>query len=309
LCLGEQAQAQLRAQTQTQTQPAVAKDNPADPAFARRLFDSWKTPVDPFRIVDGLYYVGASGVSSFLLPTPEGHVLLDSGFEDTVPLILTNIVRLGFDWRQIKLLLASHAHVDHTGGHARMQELTGATILMSAADAELLASGGKGDFSPFPGDLLSYRPANAGRLVADGERVTLGGRTLTALLTPGHTRGATTWATRLTHDGRSLEVVFFSSLTLVEGTRLRDNAVFPDIVAAYAGSITKLRALPCDVFLAPHGGAFGMADKVARLRRGEPPHPFIDPAALPAALDATERALRAQLGDAWPPGAVALRSP
>ena len=272
--------------------PSANKQDIRDRTVARRLFESWKVPCPPFRIAGNIHYVGASGVSSFLITTPEGHILIDTGFEDTVPLIQTNIAALGFQWRDIKLLLASHAHVDHVGGHARMKELTGATIVMSEADAALLARGGRDDFSPFPADLLIYPVAKADRIVRDGEMVTLGGITLTCHLTPGHTQGATTWTMRADNAGRPLDVMFFSSLSLVEGTRLRGNPIYPRIVEDYRSSLSKLKALPCDLFLAPHGGAFALMEKAARLKRGEQPNPFIDPKALPDALAAVEAALR-----------------
>ena len=176
-----------------------------------------------------------------------------------------------------------------------MKELTGATIVMSEADAALLARGGREDFSPFPAELLAYRPAQADRIVRDGDTVTLGGVMLTAHLTPGHTRGATTWTTRVADAGRELDVVFFSSLSLVEGTRVRDNPIYPGIVADYRESLAKLKKLRCDIFLAPHGEMFGLANKADRLQRGEQPNPFIDAHALAATIAATELALKQAL--------------
>ncbi len=265
------------------------------PEVARRLFDTWKQPFKPFRIAGNIHYVGTVGVSSFLITTPEGNVLIDTGFADTLPLVLTNITSLGHDWRHIKLLLASHAHVDHVGGHARLKELTGATVCLSAADAALAASGGRGDYSPFAQEVMVYEPVKAGRIVRDGETISLGGASLTAHLTPGHTQGATTWTMRIVEDGQPMNVVFFSSLSLVEGTKLRDNVVFPGIVEAYRESLSRLKTIPCDIFLAPHGGAFVLAEKLARLQSGERPNPFIDPKALKEVIEATEKALATQL--------------
>ena len=286
----------LGMQQQLGWRSAQTKHDIHDPEVARKLFDSWKAPFPPFRILGNVYYVGLSGVSSYLITTPAGHILMDTAFDDTVPLLQANIAALGFDWRDIKFILASHAHVDHTGAHARMKDLTGAVIVMSEADAALLARGGREDFSPFPAELLAYRPAQTDRIVCDDDQVTLGGVTFTAHLTPGHTQGATTWTTRLAEGGRELDVMFFSSLGLVEGTRLRDNSIYPGIVAGYRESLAKLRKLPCDIFLAPHGEMFGLADKAERLKRGEQPNPFIDTQALSAILATTERVLAEALG-------------
>ncbi|MSU64191.1 MAG: subclass B3 metallo-beta-lactamase [Pedosphaera sp.] len=265
------------------------------PEVARRLFDSWKQPFKPFRIAGNIHYVGTAGVSSFLITTPEGHILIDTGFADTLPLVLTNITTLGHDWRRIKFLLASHAHVDHVGGHALLKEFTGATVCLSAADAALAARGGRNDYSPFAQEVMIYDPVKAGRIVRDGETISLDGASLTAHLTPGHTQGATTWTMRVLEDGQPMNVVFFSSLSLVEGTKLRDNKVFPGIVEAYRESLAKLKKLPCDIFLAPHGGAFVLAEKLARLQRGERPNPFIDHNALKEVIETTEKALATQL--------------
>ncbi|MGP0068603.1 MAG: metallo-beta-lactamase, partial [Isosphaeraceae bacterium] len=165
--------------------------------FARRqienAFRSMNRPFPPFRIIGNLNYVGASDVASYLVATPEGLILINSGFEDTVPMIREAVRKLGFRFEEIKVLLNSHAHIDQAGGHALLKRQTGAQIVMSRADAELLANGGKGDFLPVREDVVDYPPARADRIVGDGDRVTLGGVTLTAHLTPGHTKGCTTW--------------------------------------------------------------------------------------------------------------------
>jgi len=285
---------------------ATAADAPAGPAAAavapppnrawvKALFDSLKAPVPPRHLVGNIYYVGAIGVSSFLITTPEGHILLDTGFEDTVPIIQRGVEQLGFKLSDVKLLLSSHAHIDHTGGHAPMQRLTGARVVASAGDARVLESGGVDDFLSWPKDTLVYAPVKVDRIVADGERVTLGGVTLTAHLTPGHTRGATTWTMDVTDAGRTLHVVFFSSVTVNPGTSLLHNAAYPKIVADYETTYARLKALPCDIFLAPHGYQFGMTEKFARLDRGTQPNPLIDPAGWQALLATSEKAFRAQL--------------
>ena len=283
-------------------QTAIAADSqppanvdPKDKIAVRRLFDAWKTPVRPRRLIGNIHYVGASGVSSFLITTPAGHVLLDTGFADTVPLIRTNVAQLGFKIGDIKFILSSHAHVDHTGGHALMKQLTGARIVASAADAHLLASGGADDFSPFPKEFLTYTPVKTDRVIQDNEIVSLGDVTLTAHLTPGHTKGATTWTMETTDEGRRLHVVFFSSTGLIEGTRLLKNPLYPNIATDYEATFKKLKTLPCEVFFGPHGGMFAMAEKFDKLERGVKPNPFIDPDGWRELLAAGEKVFRAQL--------------
>jgi metallo-beta-lactamase class B len=247
-------------------------------ASVKQLFDSWKAPVPPRKLAGNLYYVGAIGVSAYLITTPEGHILLDTGFEETVSVIQRSVEQLGFKLTDIKFILSSHAHIDHVGGHARMKRLTGARVLASPGDARALESGGADDYIQWPKETVGYEPVKVDHLIADGEKVTLGGTTLTANLTPGHTRGATTWTMELSEGGRTYHVVFFSSATVNDGTRLVRNPNFPEIAAAYEASFARFKTLPCDIFLAPHGGQFAMAEKFARLERGEGVAALVDPA-------------------------------
>lgn len=254
-----------------------------------RTVRSLNRPIEPFRVIGNIHYVGPSGVSSFLIATPEGHILIDTGFEPTVPLIRDGMGKLGFRFEDIKLVLSSHAHFDHVGGHVRIKERTGAAIVMSGADADLLAHGGKGDVLPLGDALASYPPARADRIVRDGETVSLGGVTLTAHLTPGHTRGCTTWTMDVSEDGRTYHVVFYGSTTLLPGVRLVGNPDYPAIADDFAASFRTLKSLPCDVFLAPHGLMFGLEEKAGRLKRGERPNPFVDPGGYRAFVERSER--------------------
>ncbi len=270
---------------------------PPPPEFAasKRLFDSWKAPVPPRRLVGNIHYVGAIGISSFLITTPAGHILLDTGFDETVPLIQRGVEQLGFKVGDIKFILGSHAHADHTGGHAAMQRLTGAQIVSSAADAQLLARGGADDYSPYPKELMSYPPAKADRIVREGEAISLGGVTLTAHLTPGHTRGATTWTMDVSDAATTRRVVFFSSISIVPSTSLVLRPAYPGIVDDYRATLAKLKALPCDIWFSPLGGQFAMMEKLARLERGEQPSPFVDPAGWQKLLAAAEQDFLRQL--------------
>jgi metallo-beta-lactamase class B len=260
--------------------------------WVNTLFDSWKAPIPPRRLAGNLYYVGASGVSSYLITTPAGHILIDTGFESTVPIIRHSVEQLGFKVSDIKFILSSHAHIDHTGGHALMKKITGATIVASAADARLIESGGADDFLTWPQETSRDEPVRVDRTVGDGEEISLGGTTLTANLTPGHTRGATTWTMDVEEGGRTYRVVFFSSVSINDGTRLLNNASYPTIVADLEASFVRFKEMACDIFLAPHGGQFAMADKFARLDRGKGVEALVDPAGWKELIAAAEKRFR-----------------
>ncbi len=266
--------------------------------FARRQIvnslRSMNRPFPPFRIIGNLYYVGASDVASYLIATADGLILINSGFEDTVPMIRDGVRKLGFKFEDIKVLLNSHAHIDHAGGHALMKELTGAEIVMSRADAELLANGGKGDFLPVSEEVIDYPPARADRLIGDSDRVTLGGMTLTARLTPGHTKGCTTWTMAVEEDGKTYNVVIYGSTTILPGVRLVDNPRYPRMAEDFAQTFRVLKSLPCDVFLGPHGVQFGLLEKARRREAGEMPNPFIDPGGYRAFVARSEEAVLRQ---------------
>ena len=258
---------------------------------------AWNEPVQPFRIIGNIYYVGVSGVTSFLITTPHGHILLDGGFPETAPLIEKSIAALGFRIHDVKILLNSHAHYDHCGGLAELKHLSGAQMVASGADAEVLESGGRVSFEGWQNS--GFPAVKVDRVIADGETVKVGGVSLTAVLTPGHTKGCTTWTTPVTESGKTQHVVFYCSTT-VPGYRLVNNAKYPQIVSDYEHSFAKLRQLPCDVFLAPHGGFFHLDEKRARLEKGGA-NPFIDPAEFRTFLEQSEqdfyRELKKQQGE------------
>jgi len=254
---------------------------------------AWNQPVEPYRILGNLYYVGAADISSYLITTPDGHILLDGGFEETVPIIREGVRKLGFKLEDVKILLNSHSHSDHAGGLAELKKLTGATLYASEPDAPLLARGGKGDF--FLGDKLSYPPVKADRTFKDGGRVTLGGVTMTARLTPGHTPGNTSWTMKVTDGGKSYDVVFVGSATILSGVVLTGNPKYPKLAEDWATSFRVLKSLPCDVFLASHPNFYAGVDKAARLAKGETPNPFIDPKGYRAYVEKAEKRYLDQL--------------
>jgi len=239
---------------------------------------TWNRDEPPYQVIGNIYYVGSTQIAQFLVTTPAGHLLLDGGFETSVPRLRAEVTALGFRFEDVRYVLVSHAHIDHAQGDALVRRLTGARVVASARDAETLAAGGQGE--AVYGGVYRWPPCPVDRVVADGDTVSLGGTTLTAHLTPGHTRGAVTWTMRVADagGGRPLDVVFFPSANLNAGVRLVGNARYPEIAADFGRSFEVWRALPCDVFLGVHGAFYGMDDKRARQRRGATPNPFIDPA-------------------------------
>jgi metallo-beta-lactamase class B len=260
-----------------------------------RSLRAMNRPFEPFHVIGNIYYVGARDVSSFLITTREGHILIDSGLDETVPYIVEGVKKLGFRLEDVKLLLNSHAHLDHAGGHATLKRMTGARIVMSKADARLLEAGGKGDFLPLGDHAVSYTPVRADQLVDDLDEVGLGGVKLTAHLTPGHTKGCTTWTTSVAESGRRWNVVFAGGATLLPGIRLVNNSLYPEIADDYARTFRVLKTLPCDVFLAPHGFQFQLQEKFSSLRAGGTANPFIDPKGYRAFVERAEQVYRDQL--------------
>lgn len=256
---------------------------------------SWNQPVEPFRIAGNLYYVGANDIASYLIATPEGHILLDGGFVETVPIIRESVKKLGFKIEDVKILINTHAHYDHAGGLAELKALTQAKLHASEADAPALARGGKGD--PVLGDIGPFPPVQADRLLKDGDTVSLGGTTLTARLTPGHTPGCTTWTMKA--DG--LNAVIVCSVSVLPQAKLGAEPSYPGIAEDYARTYQTLRGLPCDLFLASHGSFYNLKEKSERLKKGEGPNPFVDPEGYRAYLDRNEKHFRERLAAAKEP--------
>lgn len=250
-------------------------------------------PFPPYRIIGNLYSVGASDIASFLITTPRGDILINSGYEETVPIIRAGIENLGFHLNDVKILLASHAHNDHVAGLATLRALTGAKVMIMDADVYEISTGGKGDFR-FEG-IYSWKPCKVDRVLHDGEQVSLGGMTLTAHRTPGHTKGNTTWTFPVTDGGKKYDVVIVGSTSINPGVHLVNNAKYPNIAEDYAYTFRLLRALSCDVFLGAHTGMYDGPEKYRRLKNGERPNPFIDPAGYRKYIDESEATYRAQL--------------
>jgi metallo-beta-lactamase class B len=252
---------------------------------------SWNKPVAPFRIAGNLYYVGAIEITSYLITTPEGHFLLDGGFVETAPQIEHNIAGLGFKLSDVKFLLNSHAHYDHAGGLAELKKVTGAKFLASEGDAPLLRSGGHGDFRF--GDTLTFPPIVPDQIVHDGEAVRLGNQMVVAHLTPGHTKGCTTWTTKIRNGDRVYDVVFVGSQSALDYKFVGQES-YPGITVDFERSFALLNHLSCDIFLASHSGFFHFVEKHERLLRGDA-NAFIDPNGYKAYLRESEQEFRDKL--------------
>ena len=255
---------------------------------------SWIEPFPPFHIAGNLYYVGSKGLANYLITTPQGHILINSDLEANVPLIRTSVEKLGFKFSDIKILLISHAHWDHDAGSALIKQITGAKYMVMDADVPVVESGGKSDFQYGSTQTLLYQPAKVDRVLHDGDEVKLGDAVLVAHLTPGHTKGCTTWIMKINDDGKTFNVVIVGSPNVNDGYKLVGNTLYPQIAEDYERTFRVLKSLPCDYFLGAHGSYFDMETKYARLKEGVP-KAFIDPDGYRKYVEEREQAFRAVL--------------
>jgi metallo-beta-lactamase class B len=220
-----------------------------------------------YKVIGNVYYVGTQDYASFLITSPEGHILINPDFDDSVDLIKASVEKLGFRFGDIKVILISHAHGDHAAGAAKMKEMTGAQFMVMDADVPATEHPASGR--------VGYPAARISRVLHDNDEVRMGSNTLVAHLTPGHTKGNTTWTMKTIENGRTLDVVIVGSAGVNSAPRLVNNAGYPNIVEDYQRTFRVLKALPCDVFLASHGKFYGMKQKYERLGQGA--NPFVDP--------------------------------
>ena len=247
--------------------------------------DDQTTQFPPHKIIGNIYYVGTKSLAAFLIVTPQGHILVNSTYERNVPTIQKSVEQLGFKFSDIKILLGSHAHGDHQEGDALVKELTGAQVMAMAEDVPALRAmrpGGK------------EHPID--RVLHDGDTVALGGTTLVAHLTPGHTRGCTTWTLKAQENGKSYDVVIIGSFGTNPGFQLVNNADVPDIAGEFMRAFKVARSLPCDVPLGSHPAMYNLDEKYTKLAAGGP-NPFIDPAGYTLEVDIAEAMFRAVLAE------------
>jgi metallo-beta-lactamase class B len=251
-------------------------------------------PFPPFRIAGNLYYVGSKGLASYLVTTPQGNILINSSFEANVPMIKTSIEKLGFKFSDTKILLISHAHGDHDAGSAMIKEATGATYMVMEGDVPSVESGGKIDPVYGVRPAASYTPTKVDRVLHDRDTVKLGGTELVAHLTPGHTKGCTTWTMKVNDGGKTYNVVIVGSPNVNQGYKLVDNPAYPNIAQDYERMWRVLKSLPCDIFLGAHGNYFGLVEKYPRMKEGAA-NPFIDPEGYKMYIAEKEKAFHEEL--------------
>jgi metallo-beta-lactamase class B len=251
---------------------ANAQDNP-----------EWHRAITPFRIAGDLYYVGTADLAIYLVHTPQGNILINTNFEQDVPALKKSMEQLGFQYADIKDLLISHAHGDHDGGVGLVQRETHAKLMVMAQDVPEVESTAKGR----PG-------AHVDRVLHDGDTVELGGAKLVAHLTPGHTKGCTTWTMQVNNGGKNLNAVIIGSPNVNAGYYLVGNKNYPGIAEDYVKTFAVLKNLPCDVFLGAHGAYFGMLAKYEKYKAGDK-NAFIDPAGYKAYIASKDQEFR----DEW----------
>jgi metallo-beta-lactamase class B len=244
----------------------------AAPAHAQA---NWNKPTGPFHVIDNVWYVGTEGLSAFLFTTPEGHILLDGATPQGAPIIEANIAKLGFKLSDVKVLLNSHAHFDHSGGLAQLKQDTGAKLQAMEGDVSALEGGfylGSEDVKT-----MAAPPVKVDRVLKDGDVVTLGGFSLTAHLTAGHSRGCTSWGATLDDGGKAYEALVFCSAT-VAANRITPPLQYAGIVEDYRSTFAKTKAMKVDIPLAPHPEFFQLLQKSGKATAGAA-NPFIDPGA------------------------------
>jgi len=248
-------------------------------------------PFPPHRIIGNVYYVGSEALASYLITTSAGHILINSSFEETVPLIRASVEKLKFRFQDVKILLTSHAHSDHVAGNALVKRLTGARVLVMEGDENLVRNGGKGDFQYES----VWEPCPVDEVLRDRQEVKLGDAVLVAHRTPGHTKGCTTWTLRISEGGKLHQVVIIGSPNVNPGYRLVGNSKYPTISDDFASTFRILKSLPCDVFLGAHGNYYGLQEKYARLQKGTSGNPFVDPQGYQQYVALKEKAFRDEL--------------
>ncbi|EAB7655470.1 HARLDQ motif MBL-fold protein [Salmonella enterica subsp. enterica] len=250
----------------TSALPAMAAldpSQPLSPAPPLSLFKAWAKPIKPFQITEGVWYVGTKNLSSILLTTPAGHILIDAGLDESAPQIKANIEAAGFRLTDVRYLLNSHARLDQAGGMARLKAWSGAQLVASQPNADQMARGGREDFAL--GDALPFPPVTTDKIIHNQESISLGGITVTALFTPGHLPGSTSWRVTL-RNGKTL--IYADSLATPDYL-LINNKNYPDLVTDIQSSFKTLAAQHVDIFIANKGDRFGLLEKRQQLCNGD----------------------------------------
>lgn len=254
----------------------------------------WHKPFPPFRIVGNIYWVGTYDLSSYLITTPEGNILINTGMPDSVPMILAGVEKLGFKFSDIKILAATHAHADHAAGLAEIKRLTGAKVFMEEADVPVLETGGKADFRFGDDAQTRFEPVQVDRKLKDGDKIALGGTELTVHHHPGHTKGATSFSLNVQDGGRNYRVLIANLGSINPGVRVSGMPKYPNIAQDYARTFHDQKEMQIDIFLASHASQFDLHKKY---QPGDPYNPerFVDPQGFKAAVAHLEKIYRDQL--------------
>lgn len=281
---------------------ALAQDPAPAPSAISKICkecDAWNAKHEPYRVFGNTYYVGMAGISSVLVASDDGLVLLDGGLPESAVLIHENIRTLGFDPDNIRLIVTSHEHADHVGGVAALRQATGATVAASPVGAQALQQGGPMPEDPqfgFDREATAFPPVEKVRVVKDGEKLRVGDVAITAHLTPGHTPGSTTWTWQSCQRNNCLDVVYADSLNPVSAPDYRFSD-HPERLAAFHESIATVRNLPCNILISVHPALSGLDDKLQLRKDGVNPEPFIDKKACRAYADAASQALDKRLAE------------
>jgi metallo-beta-lactamase class B len=251
-----------------------------------QTFREWNQLMKPFHIAGQLYYVGMANITSLLITTKEGHILIDGAFAESAAAILDNVRKLGFKPEDIKILLSTHAHIDHAGGLAEIKMKTNARLYAGAADSVLLATGGRNDFAF--GDDLTFPQVKVDVPVKDGDEVKLGDITIHAIATPGHTKGCTAWTFTINEKGKPLHVVMIGGMSAPD-YKLVNNSKYLNIAEDYKITFKKLKNIMCDIPIEGHGFFFGLEEKAAGKRS------FVDPEGYYASVAKAEKAFHTEL--------------
>jgi metallo-beta-lactamase class B len=266
-------------------------------AFAQQAVPSntdWIKPVPPFKILGNIYWVGTYDLSTYLITTPQGNILINTGLPETVPLIKAGVEQLGFKLADTKILLATHGHFDHVAGLSELQKMTGAKIIMSEQDAELLESGGKTDFRFGDSQEARFAPVKVDQKLKNGDKVSLGGTVLTAHHHPGHTKGATSFTLDVREGGKTYRVGIVNMGSINPGVKVSGMPKYPGITQDYARTFHDQKEMKIDVWLASHAAQFRLHEKY---QPGDPYNPerFVDPQGFRAAVERLEKAYQDQL--------------
>ena len=246
----------------------------------------WTTPFPAHRIVGNLYYVGTYDLTSYLITTPAGNILINTGLEGSAPLIKAAVESLGFTLKDTKIILATHAHYDHTAAMAELKRLTGAKFMASEGDAALFEDGGKSDYL-FTDQKFRFAPVKVDGRLKDGQKISLGGTELTVYSHPGHTRGSVSYGLTIAENGRNYRVLIANMGSINPGTVLIGNKKYPQIADDYARTFRSQKSLECDIFLSSHASQYRLHDKW-RPGQAYNPDTFVDPEGYKAAVAKAE---------------------